>query len=409
MENPTAEYFEFDGRLKKACFTLLGIGLVLFIIGVFANMAYPTRIWTALLYNNYYFTAIGLLGMFYVASQTVGYNGWFILIKRISEALSTVLLPGCIIFLVIFALGMDSIYEWTHIGIGEGKVRDAIVEGKQPWLSKPVFWGFSLAYLILWPVLAHLIRKNSREQDEGFDMGNYKNSKKLSMIFLLVFGVSSSTAVWHWLMSIDPHWYSTLYGWYCFISVFVSSMAVTCIVAYVLKSRGYLKYVTDEHFHDIGKWMFAFSVAWAYLWFSQFMLIWYSNIPEETLYFKDRFDNYKILFYANFFINFIIPFLILMTAGNKRTIKLLVGIAVVIVLGHWLDFYLMTMPGAVKHAHIMKDGHQIMNFGIGFLEIGLLLSYLGGFGFIIFNSLQKASLVPVHHPFVKESMGHHVQ
>ncbi len=406
MENPTAEYFEFDGGLKKICFILLGVGLVLFLIGVFANMAYPTRIWTALLYNNYYFTAIGLLGMFYVTSQTVGYNGWFILIKRISEALSSVLLPGCIIFAIIFALGMDHIYEWTHIGPDHP---DAIIEGKFPWLTKKVFWGFTIAYLILWPGLAYLVRKNSHEQDEGFTMGNYKASKKLSMIFLLVFGVSSSTAVWHWLMSIDPHWYSTLYGWYCFISVFVSSMAVTCIVAYALKSRGYLKYVTDEHFHDIGKWMFAFSVAWAYLWFSQFMLIWYSNIPEETLYFMDRFQNYKLLFYANFVINFIFPFLILMTAGNKRTVKLLVGMAFLIVCGHWLDFYLMTMPGAVKHAHIMKDGHQIFSFGIGFLEIGLLLTYLGGFGFIIFNSLTKASLVPIHHPFVKESMGHHVQ
>ena len=230
----------------------------------------------------------------------------------------------------------------------------------------------------------------------------------MSIFYLILFGIASSTAVWHWIMSIDPHWYSTLFGWYCFISIFVTCMSTTALIAWYLKGQGYLKYVNDEHFHDLGKYMFAFSVAWTYLWISQFMLIWYANIPEETKYFADRWDHYKFFFYINWFINFICPFFFLMLARGKRNSGFLAFTALFIIIGHWIDFFLMVMPGVILNNHYTDShGHLIGSFGIGFPEIGLFLTYAGLFILIVFRSLGKASLVPTGHPFIKESLTHH--
>jgi len=413
---PEIEKYSFNPRLKMLSFILMGGGLLLFILGVVFNMDYPTRIWVSLLHNSFFFVAIGLSAMFYVASQTVGYNGWFILVKRVFEAMGTSVLVGAPILGLVLILGYYNIYEWSHEGVmtpGDPHY-DNLIHQKDFFLNPTIFFAFSAIYLIGWAVLTFFLRKNSEAQDKlstsnltGI-VANYNKSKVISMAFLVLFGVSSSTAMWHWFMSIDPHWFSTLYGWYCFISMFVASMAVCTLVVIYLRSQGYLRNISEEHVHDLGKWVFAFSVAWTYLWFSQFMLIWYSNIPEETMYFNDRFDNYSFLFFANFIINFLVPFFCLMTAGNKRRLDVLIFVCCMVIFGHWLDYYLMATPGAIKNAHYIVDGHQVFNFGIGALEIGLAVFFAGLFMFCTFWRLSKVSLVPHNHPFVKESVVHHV-
>jgi hypothetical protein len=198
-------------------------------------------------------------------------------------------------------------------------------------------------------------------------------------------------------MSIDAHWYSTMYSWYTFASTFVAGMSLIALFVIYLKNHGYLPFTTEEHLHDIGKFMFAFSVFWTYLFFSQYMLIWYANIPEETEYFKARvWGNYRGLFFLNLALNFLAPLLILMKKGAKRNYTIVTFMAVLIIFGHWIDMYLQVMPGPLgEHA------------SLGWFELGIATGYVGMIVFLVGRALEKAPLVPMHHPFLKESLIHH--
>ena len=197
---------------------------------------------------------------------------------------------------------------------------------------------------------------------------------------------------WDWIMSIDPHWFSTLFGWYVFASMFVSGITTIALVTIYLKSQGYLKKVNDNHMHDLAKFMFGVSVFWAYLWFSQFMLIWYANIPEEVVYFVARIQDYSLPFWGMLVTNLIFPFLVLMNSDYKRVNWLIVMTGIVILFGHYLDFYNMIMPGTV--------GDQ---WYIGVPEIGGILFFGGLFIYVVFNTLTEASLEPSGDPLFKES------
>jgi hypothetical protein len=224
------------------------------------------------------------------------------------------------------------------------------------------------------------------------------NNTVWGAIFIVFFALTvGSTIPWLWLMSIDAHWYSTMYSWYTFISSFVAGMSLVALFVIYLKNHDYLEYVTEEHLHDIGKFMFAFSVFWTYLWYSQFMLIWYANIPEETVYFKPRMQGvYRGIFFLNLIVNFAVPFLLLMRKGSKRSYTTLTFLAVLIILGHWIDFYQMVMPGTV-HEH----------YSLGWFEFGILALYAGLIMLFVGRGLAKKPLVAKYHPFVKESTIHH--
>ena len=164
-----------------------------------------------------------------------------------------------------------------------------------------------------------------------------------------------------------------------------------------LDKKGYMPHLTDSHFHDIGKFMFAFSVFWTYLWFSQFMLIWYANLPEEVVYYQTRWRLFRGLWIGNFFINFIAPFLVFMTRDAKRKKRILFFGGLIILVGHWIDVFVMVMPGTV--------GAQ---WHIGFIEIGTAIGFLGAFILCTLTELTKASLVPKNHPMLQESLHHHI-
>lgn len=256
-------------------------------------------------------------------------------------------------------------------------------------------------------------------------------------MFLPIAGFTSAAAIWQWVMSIDAHWYSTMFAWYATSSWFVSMCSLTILLLIYLKSKGYYDGVTKDHFHDLGKYLFGFSIFWTYLWFSQYMLIWYANNGEETIYFKERMGKYSILFYANLVINFVAPLLILIRNDNKRKFGVIGFMAGLIFFGHWIDFFQMIKPGALitakehleKHAAHGTDaahkaaehatahgGHGveavstfITGFTIpGLLEIGTMLGFLGLFLYLTFNQLTKASLVPKRDPYLAESLHHHV-
>jgi hypothetical protein len=224
------------------------------------------------------------------------------------------------------------------------------------------------------------------------------NNTVWAAVYTVLFALTVMSSIpWLWLMSLDAHWYSTMYSWYTFASTFVAGLALITLFVVFLKNLGYLEFTNKEHLHDLGKFQFAFSIFWTYLWFSQFMLIWYANIPEEVIYFKIRMQGpYRGLFFLNLIINFLAPLLLLMTRGSKRNYGTLTMMSVLILFGHWIDFYQMVMPAASpKHVPFMLA------------DLGIALGFVGLIMFVTAKSLAKHPLLAKNHPFLKESIIHH--
>lgn len=414
------EKYTITSEAKRFTLILLIVGIVLAAIGALMNLDNPTRLWTGLLYNNVFFLMLGLVAAFFLASHIVGYGGWITLFRRVPEAMMMYVPVGGIIMIIILALGMHHIYHWSHEELYDpnSPSYDAILDGKRSFLNVGFFLGRSVAYIAIWTGLIWLLRRNSIQSDLGTRQQGkqlYQTSKYIAAIFIVIFAVTSSTSSWDWIMSIQPHWYSTLFGWYNFISILVTCISFMMLVLVYLTKNGYLQGINEDHFHDLGKFMFGFSVAWAYLFYSQFMLIWYANIPEETLYFKYRIDNYPYVMWLCVLLNFVTPFFLLITRNIKRdkSHTIMIGAALIIIFGHWLDFYQMTMPGAFANMAHAAGGHAADHaehpeiVRIGLYEIGLLLAYAGLFVYLMLFNLSKQSLVSTNHPFLKESRVYH--
>src|SRR5690606_32969788 len=217
-------------------------------------------------------------------------------------------------------LGHNSIFIWMNENMvnPDHEDYDKLVAGKAGFLNLPWFIVRGLIFIAGWSAYRYFIRKFSIAQDTADDITNFKKSFRISAAFLVFYIYTESMMAWDWIMSVDPHWFSTLFGWYVFASMFVSGITVIALMTIYLKAKGYLEFVNDSHIHDLAKFMFGISIFWTYLWFSQFMLIWYSNIPEEVTYFVTRIEDYKLPFFGMLVMNFIFPLLILMNSDYKR-------------------------------------------------------------------------------------------
>ena len=350
------------------------------------------------------------MGLFFVCVQYVAFAGWSSLIKRIPEAFGAFLPFAGIALIAVFLLGHHDLFHWTHHTLIEkfledGKTLnpdfDPIIAGKSGYLNIPFYLGRMVVILVLWYFIWMRMRKYSIQEDLTAGETYFNKSGYLSAVFLVVFAVSTSMVAWDWLMSIDTHWFSTMYGWYVFASWWVTGLSTITLVCIFLKENGYLKAMNESHFHDLGKFIFAFSIFWTYIWFSQFLLIFYANLPEETVYFIDRLrgfgGHYTGLFYFSLIINFCFPFLALMTRHAKRKLAILKIVTIAVILGHWLDFYMMIMPGTTKGTS-----------GFGLMELGGFTVFAAGFILVITNAMTKAKLIPANHPLLEESLHHDI-
>lgn len=362
--------------------------------------------WANLLVNNFYFLAIALGALFFLAVQYAAQVGWSVVLLRIMEAMSQFIWVPMVIMLVIVLsgvmhLGGNHLWHWLQEGIMDPSSDhyDALIAGKQGYLNSPFFIIRTLVYAAGWILGAVMLRKMSLRMDTGdVDPGvQWNKIRTASIIFLAFFAVTSSSSAWDWIMSIDTHWFSTLFGWYAFAGIFVSALTAITLIAIYLKNKGYLSEVNENHIHDMAKFMFAFSVFWTYLWFSQFMLIWYGNKPEEVTYYMARFGEFRFLFWFMVIINFLFPLLVLMARGTKRNYGFIVTAGIVMIIGHWLDVFLMITPGTV--------GGQ---WSLGLISIGTFLGYLGLFIQIVFRALEKAPLIQEKHPMYVESKQFHI-
>ncbi|MBR9757367.1 MAG: quinol:cytochrome C oxidoreductase [Algicola sp.] len=355
------------------------------------------RPWAALYVGAFFFFMIALGVLAFYAIQWASQAGWSPVLFRVMEAITAYVLPGGLIVLAIAlasgTIGHYNLFIWMNPDV---VAHDKLIQGKAGWLNIGMFALRGLIFIAGWALYRHFSRKFSLAQDNAEDDKNFKKSFRWAAAFLVFYIYSESMMSWDWIMSVDPHWFSTLFGWYVFASMFVSGITVIALITMYLKSKGLMAFVNDSHLHDLAKFMFAISIFWTYLWFSQFMLIWYSNIPEEVTYFITRINDYKLPFFGMLALNFIFPLLILMNSDYKRIPWFIVMAGVVILFGHYLDVFNMIMPATVGD-----------RWFIGVPEIGAILLFAGLFMLVTFTALSKAPLLAKRNPFIKESENFH--
>ena len=362
------------------------------------------RPWSSLLVSAIFFLAVSLLSVFFFALQYVAEVGWSVILLRVVLAMGSFLpYVALIIILIILTGGFhlfgNHTYHWMADGImnPESSNYDAIIAGKKGYLNFSFFIIRSVVYFVGWIWAYNKLSNLSFQEDTHGGLLYHNSMKKISAIFIVFFAVTSSMMAWDWIMSIDTHWFSTLFGWYVFSSMFVTFLIVLFMIVLNVKSQGQLEYFNDSHHHDLGKFIFAFSIFWTYLWFAQFMLIWYSNIPEEVTYYIARFDDYKLPFMTALLFNFVAPILLLISRDAKRITSRVLIIGSIILVGHYLDFFVMIMPGTVGS-----------HWSLGFVEIGAFLGLLGLFIRVVTNKLSTMELTPKNHPMLKESKHFHI-
>lgn len=426
------EQFEFSSALKSKLTIGIVVGIAMVAIGAFLlskgwsigvweshgheaaeghghgeghGATLASRIVANIWMNSVYFIGISVIGAFFMSYNYVAKAGWMASIKRIAEAFpSFIIVPAVILVgLYLYPDTRHIIHHWTHDGIMDptSEHYDKIIATKGWYLNFGFYLVRIVAYFGVWYFLWTQMRKHSLLEDQYGGLEHYTQSRKFAKMFLIFFAVTSSTSAWDLSMVIDTHWFSTMFGWYHLASWHVAGLAAMMLTVLLLKDQGYLKAVNDSTIHDLGKLMFGFSIFWTYVWFAQYLLIFYANLPEETIYFRERFTGfggrYWWPFHLSLIFNFALPFLVLMARGSKRNYTLLKVACVSILVGHWFDFYQMQMPG------IAKD-----QGGIGLIEWGTTLTFASLFIYFVANQLTKANLIPSKHPFIEESLHHDI-
>ncbi|KQN38195.1 quinol:cytochrome C oxidoreductase [Pedobacter sp. MC2016-05] len=396
-----SEQFEFTGKVKTLSIVGIILGAIAIGYGFTGDKVMHERTFANLLLMGYYFACVCMSGMFFLAVQFVAQAGWSASILRVPQALAKTLPIASIILIVIISAGLythNLYHHWHADGLTDPNSPnyDSLIAGKAVFLNVPFFLGRMVVFLGVYSAFAISFTKLSYNEDLAGGLASYRKSFKNACIFLVIYGFTTPIFAFDTIMSLEAHWFSTMFGWYNFAAMWVSSLATIAIIIILLRRAGYMQWVNNSHLHNLGQFIFGFSIFWTYVWFAQFLLIYYANMPEETVYFYKRFEYYKFWFFLNLAMNFLAPVLLLMDRDNKRTDAKLLFVSIVVLLGHWVDYYQMIMPGAVE------DGHN----GFGIVEIGTALGFVGLFTFTVLSNLSKKPLIAKNHPLLQESLHH---
>ena len=375
----------FVKRMTMAGLGLAGLGIVLSILSAFGDW---DRFLFGYLIGFVFFAGVAITGVFFSMLQYLVRAGWSVSIRRIPEFMGA-FVPFLLVLMVPVALGVGTLYHhWVHPEHG-----DVIMAGKKAWLNTPFFLARLGAYYLIWLALYYVIVGNSFRQDTTTDLKYTERNWKLSAPGMIVFGVTITFAAFDVIMSLSPHWYSTIYGVYYFAGSLVATLAILCIIAVALRRAGLLtEWLTPARFHDLGKLLFAFNVFWAYIAFSQYLLIWYANIPEEVVFFKARFENgWQYVSYTIVFAHFFVPFIILLSQEAKKNLNVLLTGAVILLLSHFIDVYWLIMPNHSPEAVV-----------IGWQELAPWLGIGGLFLLVVAWQFRRRNAIPVNDPFLAE-------
>ncbi|HMU33556.1 MAG TPA: hypothetical protein PKC89_06805 [Pyrinomonadaceae bacterium] len=372
---------------------LIGL-LVLGAVGSVAGLMSSDRFWFSFLQNSIFVLTIALGAVLFVAFKSVSNAGWATVFRRVPEAMMAYVPTGGLLLLLVY-FGRNTLYPWTNPAM-ETHGADLELGFKHLWLSTPFFFARMVAFLAIWCGLIYGIRKASFQQDTDGSVEHTRLRKIYSSIFIVVFGITFSLASFDWIMSLEPMFYSTIFGFYMIAGTLTSSAAAITILVVWLKQRGYLPAVGDKHMHYLGQLVMGFATFWAYMWISQYLLIYYANLPEETIYYYRRTGTtgWFTVFIVNLFLNWVIPFVMLLPRQVKMNAKWMVAACTIALVGHWLDLYSMIFPAF---------------FGspmIGYVDIALLVGSIALFLLVFFRTLGAKGLVPRNDPYLEESVEH---
>jgi hypothetical protein len=389
----TLDTLQITPRLAKSTSWFLWTGILGILLCGFSYYQNSQSFFVSYLTAFSFFLAIALGALFFVMVQHLSRAGWSTTVRRTAENLSKNLVVMGILFLPLL-LGISDIFHWSHADV---RATDHLIRAKSAYLNLPFFLIRTAIYFIVWAVLGWWFLKTSRLQDETKDpLLSIKMSNR-STIGLILFGLTSTFYAIDWIMSIDAHWFSTMFGVYFFAGAVVAFYCTLILVLTWLKSTGHIqKSVSTEHYHDMGKLLFGHNIFWTYIGFSQFMLIWYANIPEETLFFLHRSEGaWKTISLMLPWCHFAVPFLFLMSHNVKRKPWLLsIGAAWLLIMCY-IDIYWLIQPYFYHHGP---------HFGLS--DIGAILTVGSFFLFFLVHTMSQASLIPIGDPRLKASLSY---
>lgn len=368
------------------------LGLILVIIAFITN---PAGASPAYLIGFMFLLSIGVGSLFLVALEYAAGAVWSTPMRRVSEFMASILivLP---IFVIPLLLNINGIFEWSHHDV---VANDANLMKKAPYLNTKFFVIRTFFFLFLWILFYALIIRNSRKQDSTGDFKLTRINTRLSAVFMPIFAFTITFTAIDWMMSLEPHWYSTIYGVYFFSGVVLAALAATTIAIVLLKESGKSFIVlTQDHYYSLGALLFAFVNFWAYIAFSQYLLIWYADLPEETTWFFQRWHgNWQIISIALIFVHFVVPYFGLLSQYSKMNPKRLLIMSIWILFAHLLDLYWLIMPS-------FNNGDT----AFGWVEIAVLILVLGII-ILIFNlNFKSSNIVPIGDPKLKEGLEFHL-
>lgn len=386
-------------RTKTIAASAMFFGLIAFAAALYTDQA---RGWHAFLAAFFYFTCLSLGGLFFASLQHVSNAGWSVNIRRLSEAMSS-FLPIAALGALVLLIGAKSLYLWLD---PKELAENTILQGKSAYLNFNFFAVRLVVFFGLWLLFRRAIVGHSLAQDKDGDEKHTVRNAALSVAFILVFALSFSLFSVDTLMSLQPEWYSTIWGVYCFAGLFQSSIAALVIITVLIMKKGLVRgLVNENHLHDLGKFMKAFTVFYAYIGFSQFLLIWYANLPEETVFYLDRSKGGWMTATLSLLIfKFMVPFLLMLPKAAKRTPGHLILVASLILFMQYIDVHWMVYPSLVNGDWQVYEGRWIL----GWQEIGTFLMFGGAFVWSVTNFLSKNSITPLKDPRILESVNHHV-
>lgn len=376
-------------------YTYIAIGCI--VAGMLA-MAYgfyssADRAWANLLLNNYYFLSLAIGASFFMALQYITQSGWSAMFRRVPEAMSAYI-PFAGIAMLLLYFGMNNLFEWSR---PEAVANDTLLAHKAPYLNITFFFIRMIVFFVAWTLMTRLIRKVSLQEDQFGGITYMDKNEMNSKIFIFILAITFSMASFDWIMSIEAHWVSTIFSVKNFIAAFYHGTAIIVLIVILLNERGYFKELNESHLLDFSRYLFMLSIVWGYMFFSQFMLIWFGNIPEETVYYAERWDNgWKVLFYVNIVINWFIPFIILLSQKMDKNKTVVKFICLLLIAGQWIDLYDQIMPTFTTTPQ----------FGI--VEIGAFIGFAGLFALVFGKAFSKADIIPKNSPYLEESLYHHV-
>ena len=383
--------FPTDSKIPTILLGVGVVGLLLSAVGYFVN---ADQFFFSYLASFVFFTGLGLASIFMVMFHHITRSKWGTVLRRIPESMGANLWIWGIAVIPVL-LGMHNLYHWSH---ADAVAHDHILQAKAPFLNPTFFIIRQVIYFVIWGFVGRKLYQASVELEKTGDWGITTLMRKVSAPAIPLFGFSIAFAGFDWLMSLDPHWFSTMFGVYFFAISFQSFWAILLLMIMFLHSKGILKNTIGiAHIYDLGAWLFAFTVFYAYIAFSQFLLIYYANMPEETLWFYNRLENgFQYIAYGTLLLRFVLPFIVLLNRDQKQKLNVLRFVAIVVVVMHFLEIHWIIKP--------TMHSEEIHGLAFSWMDLTTFFGLGGMFFWLFFNSFKKNSMVPENDPKLEASL-----